>query len=117
MISLDHLRIGWRRSLCSIRASFTILLSCATWLRGWRASLLGLVLVGDAALLLTRELSGRWLTADSSVGWLRTASSWLIMCDNIVCGSSVGATLAVRRHLVVCVVGIRVLQDHVPGVE
>jgi hypothetical protein len=68
------------------------------------------------ATLLSGELSVAWLATHSAI--VRLSSSRLLMCDNIVCCSAVAScTVLAVGYLMVCVVRVRVLQDHVPGVQ
>jgi hypothetical protein len=68
------------------------------------------------ATLLSGELSVAWLTAHGAV--VRLPSSRLLMCDNVVCGSTIaGSAIFAVGHLVVCIVRVWVLKDHVPGVK
>ena len=68
------------------------------------------------ATLLSRKLSIAWLATHGAV--VRRTASWLLVCDNVVCSSSVAASTALAvGYVLVRVVWIRILEDNIPGVE
>jgi hypothetical protein len=116
VVALDNIRVRRWRNLGLPRAALSTLRWCSSSRR--LSTLLTLFRLGKAvvrAALPTRELPVARLTAHSAIV-LSSASSGLFVRDNVVGRSSVAA-LAVRRHLLVCVVWVGILQDDIPRVQ
>ena len=116
VVALDDIRISRRRSVRLPRTALSTLRRCSSSRRlsTLRLACLWLREAVVYAALLARKLSSSRLAAHGAIAL--SSTSRLLMRDNVVCGSSVAA-LTVGRYLLVCVVGIGVLQDHVPGVK
>jgi hypothetical protein len=119
MVPLDNIRISRRRALRLAATTFATLLlrriSRASRALPVLPTLLRRILVGDARLL-ARELSAAGLLLrHGAVVHAALLARGPRVRDNVVCGA-LAAALAVG-YLAVAIVGIRVLEDGVPGVE
>ena len=119
MVPLDNICVSRRRALRLAAAALATLMmrriSRAAGALSALCTLLRCILVGDARLLALELSAAGLLLRHGAIVHAALLARRPRVRDNVVC-SALAATLAVG-YLAIAIVGIRVLEDGVPGVE